>query len=760
MKSTTTKLALLFACAVQLYFPAYADTTTKINSTDLTSISAVASNVADDIDGRPYGDGSWIGYVFTNPITNFEGPSFDNAVLQGTITENATFNRDWGGTSGPTVNGTTYIDYFLIRYKMTKNLTKGRYYITLGGDDGMRLSINGGGYLGAEWYVHGYKTSGAVYDVLEDGDVNFVYEFYEAGGGAHVSFSCEKICDLTYTPQSLAVAFSKYTTNISWDANGNTTSAHYSWAVYNAENSLIQSGNTADTSVAVPDLNDGADYYFTVNAYNNCGSSPTSTSSIFTTPNVIRLLTVDVKKTNNTSVTCGGNILKGGASPVTARGVCWSTSPNPTIDDNKTTDGTGIGSYTSTIGGLSENQTYYVRAYATNDNETAYGDEIAFSSSVSVELGVFYKFQNDSASTHIYVDKPENVSITEQGICWSVYPYPTLSDSKNTLPVITDAVEGTTYYVRPYINCNGAIFYGNQQTEIFKYVETGLNANYDNYDYGMYSLAGTYNEKPYFSNEDGLYISYMNDHWAWGLGEDYGEVWLEFDSSYDTGNPPTTGWYSLMITQKAEPRITYNTTTLIEEPSDNGSFNSTFTITHNNANEQSFAGVDNEDFISTGKVIIHNLPHGLSATAIRNNALQVTLNITGTVTPHADVNDDFTGSIAVEFQNNAFANGDNTITAGNSTGLNIDFTGTEVVTGAINTPYNITPVALVKNKRLMVYNLPQDATIRVYDVIGKMIVNEQNTDKNSYETELKSYGIYLVQVAVKNKNWNFKCVNN
>jgi uncharacterized protein (TIGR02145 family) len=79
-----------------------------------------------------------------------------------------------------------------------------------------------------------------------------------------------------------------------------------------------------------------------------------------------------------TTATCGGNVTSQGSSPVTARGVCWSTSQTPTISDSKTTDGTGTGSFTSNITGLTVNTPYYVRAYATNSTGTGYGNEISF----------------------------------------------------------------------------------------------------------------------------------------------------------------------------------------------------------------------------------------------------------------------------------------------------------------------------------------------------------------------------------------------
>ena len=78
------------------------------------------------------------------------------------------------------------------------------------------------------------------------------------------------------------------------------------------------------------------------------------------------------------SASMGGNVISHGGATVTARGVCWNTSQNPNISDNKTSDGTGTGSFTSLITGLTVNTTYYVRAYATNSAGTAYGIQVSF----------------------------------------------------------------------------------------------------------------------------------------------------------------------------------------------------------------------------------------------------------------------------------------------------------------------------------------------------------------------------------------------
>ena len=79
----------------------------------------------------------------------------------------------------------------------------------------------------------------------------------------------------------------------------------------------------------------------------------------------------------------GGNVNYVGESAVTARGVCWSTSANPTIVNNKTTNGTGVGSFISAITGLSAGATYHVRAYATNSGGTAYGANVTFTTTAN-----------------------------------------------------------------------------------------------------------------------------------------------------------------------------------------------------------------------------------------------------------------------------------------------------------------------------------------------------------------------------------------
>jgi uncharacterized protein (TIGR02145 family) len=92
---------------------------------------------------------------------------------------------------------------------------------------------------------------------------------------------------------------------------------------------------------------------------------------------IVHTAEITVLDIQSTQVTCGGVCVDGG-EPITAYGVCWNTSPNPTIDDSHTTDGAGMANFTSVITGLTNGVTYYVRAYAINSLGISYGEERVF----------------------------------------------------------------------------------------------------------------------------------------------------------------------------------------------------------------------------------------------------------------------------------------------------------------------------------------------------------------------------------------------
>ena len=185
--------------------------------------------------------------------------------------------------------------------------------------------------------------------------------------------------------------------------------------------------------------------------------------------------TDEISDISPTSATGGGNVSSDGGAPVTVRGVCWNTSGNPKTFDNKTENGTGTGSFTSSITGLSENITYYVRAYATNSEGTAYGNVQTFSTGTAAPVvptlstTAISEITQTTASSGGNITSDGGASVTERGICWSTSTSPTIALSTKTsngpgTGIFTSSLTGltanTTYYVRAYATNSAGTAYG------------------------------------------------------------------------------------------------------------------------------------------------------------------------------------------------------------------------------------------------------------------------------------------------------------
>ena len=96
------------------------------------------------------------------------------------------------------------------------------------------------------------------------------------------------------------------------------------------------------------------------------------------------LTTAEVSEITHATASCGGTVASDGGAHITARGVCWSTIPTPTVADSKTSDGTGVGEFTSLITGLEAKTTYCIAAYATNHVGTGYGSIRSFTTTDSM----------------------------------------------------------------------------------------------------------------------------------------------------------------------------------------------------------------------------------------------------------------------------------------------------------------------------------------------------------------------------------------
>lgn len=187
------------------------------------------------------------------------------------------------------------------------------------------------------------------------------------------------------------------------------------------------------------------------------------------------LVTTDVSEITTSSAISGGQITANGGIPIISRGVAWSTNPNPTLDDNFTVDGTGTGFFTSFLEELSFATKYYLRAYATNDAGTAYGNEVNFTTQTGlIELittPVTDITINSAISGGNILDDGGDMVIA-RGIVWGKIENPSIDNNEGItneeagtggyVSQLTELTMITVYYVRAYATNSLGTFYGNQ----------------------------------------------------------------------------------------------------------------------------------------------------------------------------------------------------------------------------------------------------------------------------------------------------------
>ena len=171
--------------------------------------------------------------------------------------------------------------------------------------------------------------------------------------------------------------------NPSVTINGNSSICNGSSTTLTASGANTYSWNTGVSGASIS-VHPTSTATYTVTGTNSYGCTATATFTVnVTSPTLAIVSTSDVSSITTSTATCGGSVSSDACSPVTARGVCWSTSHNPTITGSHTTNGTGTGTFTSSLSGLTANTTYYVRAYATTVAGTKYGEEKSFKTSCS-----------------------------------------------------------------------------------------------------------------------------------------------------------------------------------------------------------------------------------------------------------------------------------------------------------------------------------------------------------------------------------------
>jgi uncharacterized protein (TIGR02145 family) len=179
-----------------------------------------------------------------------------------------------------------------------------------------------------------------------------------------------------------------------------------------------------------------------------------------------------VNRILQTSAYSGGQVTDDGNARVTARGVCWDLAIDPTVDKNKTSDSTGVGLFTSYITGLSASTTYYLRAYATNSEGTAYGDAVLFTTDpVALPTLTTIGLKSVTLTTATgggNISNEGGIPVTVRGVCWNTTGSPTIADSHTSdgngagifASTLTDLTLNSTYYVCAYATNSLGTAYG------------------------------------------------------------------------------------------------------------------------------------------------------------------------------------------------------------------------------------------------------------------------------------------------------------
>jgi pectin methylesterase-like acyl-CoA thioesterase len=239
--------------------------------------------------------------------------------------------------------------------------------------------------------------------------------------------------------------------------------------------------------------------------------------------------TAAVSYISTTTALCGGSISNDGGGTITARGVCWNITGDPTIADNYSSDGTGVGLFSSTLTNLTAGAKYYVRAYATNSAGTSYGKQDSLTTLLELVVPTVTTTEPSvvlakSAKSGGNVTAWGGTDVTAKGVCWNRTGSPTLADSHTVdgsgigsfNSALIPLMPSTPYFVCAYATNSVGTGYGSvrdfttqpQAPDVIKIVDLNGTGNYttvqsafndvpDNYTgrYIIFVKKGTYKEK-------------------------------------------------------------------------------------------------------------------------------------------------------------------------------------------------------------------------------------------------------------------------
>lgn len=322
---------------------------------------------------------------------------------------------------------------------------------------------------------------------LTDGKTYSVYAFAKNAQGTAYSEKVITFTTIAIVPPTVVtsdVTAISYTSavcggDISSDGNAEVTErgiCYGTTAQPTTKDSVILCGSgTGAFSTVLPNLQDGTTYYVRAFATNSKGTAYGEQKTFTTTSYYAPTVSTNAPQNISfTTTTCGGKVLTDGALSITDKGICYGTSPSPTVSSQKTSCGTGLGDFTCTLSNLRDSTVYYARAYAVNAKGIAYGEQVSWRTkgyalpTLSTIAASNITFTSATCGGSITSDG--NAEITSRGICYSTKSKPTISNSKVTSGSgtgtftcnLTNLSDGTTYYARAYATNKKGTAYGAQ----------------------------------------------------------------------------------------------------------------------------------------------------------------------------------------------------------------------------------------------------------------------------------------------------------
>ncbi len=200
--------------------------------------------------------------------------------------------------------------------------------------------------------------------------------------GTQISFTTTTILPfVASTTAATSITTSTYTSGgtVTLEGTSPVTARGVCWSSSNSSPTIAdfrttETGTTGTFTSTLVGLSLNTTYYVRAYATNTAGTHY-GPVIVFSTLSIPTVTTAPPTNITPSTFTTGGNITNDGGSTIIARGICWSTSPNPTLADFVTTESGTTGSFTNSLTGLIFGTTYYVRAYATNAIGTAYGTQ-------------------------------------------------------------------------------------------------------------------------------------------------------------------------------------------------------------------------------------------------------------------------------------------------------------------------------------------------------------------------------------------------